>query len=142
MMNYQDKSIKTEKSGFALPFVFALVGFLFAFTTLCGQTLENRSMRIDISATGTIKSIYDISGKHDYKLESDFFTIVTDRDIFSNKNARVLQMKRGEGWIAYYYQLSPSRTVKLEYTLSPEAAYIGAVVDCFRRKRAPDPVEY
>ena len=72
--------MKPVKSSFAWQFVIALGGFLFGFTTLCGQTLENKSMRIDISATGSIKTIYDVSGKHDYKLETDFFTVVTDRE--------------------------------------------------------------
>ena len=75
-----DTKMKTSKSGFAWPLVVALGGFLLGFTTLYGQTLENKSMRVDISAKGSIKIIYDISGKHDYKLETDFFTVVTDRE--------------------------------------------------------------
>src|SRR6187399_2751832 len=100
----QYKFLKTVKSSCAWRFVIAWGAFLFGFTTMCGQTLENRSMRIDISARGSIKTILDVSGKHEYKLETDFFTVVTDRGSFSNKDATVLQTKKGEGWIAYYYQ--------------------------------------
>jgi hypothetical protein len=98
--------------------------FLFGFIPLLGETLENKSIEVVISNTGQIKSIHDIHGKFCYSIESDFFSVVTNQGTFNSKVAKVLRVERSSGKVSYYYHLTPSRTINLEYFLRPEAAYV------------------
>lgn len=102
----------------------AFCGFIFGFSSLSGESLENSSVKIAISDNGQIQSIHDRRLDHTYRIHRDFFTIAADRDTFSSDGARVLRVEKSRDRIAYFFQFTTSRTIRLEYFLRPEAAYV------------------
>ena len=115
---------QTNRNVFIWSVIVTFGGFLPDFTPISGETLENKSLRIVVSGNGQIENLRDIHWKHSYRTKSDFFTIVTDKDTFSNKDANALRVERRQGEITYYYQLTACRTIKLECFLRPNANYV------------------
>ena len=89
-----------------------------------GTSLHNEHLRVILTSNGSLQQIENLAADESYAIETDAFTLVTDRGTLSNRDEKPTRSTASAGGAVYAFPRSGCCEVTLTYRLQPGRRYL------------------
>lgn len=86
--------------------------------------LRNAALNVGLTERGALVRIENALADESYQIESDWFTVVTDRGSFSNRDVAPTKTEQAGDYVRFIFSNPGQYEVALEYTLGPSHQYL------------------
>ncbi|MDR0901994.1 MAG: hypothetical protein LBM92_04405, partial [Opitutaceae bacterium] len=103
------------------------LGFALSLAVARAVVLQNENISCVIDAHGSLLSIGAPEGGPEFVFKDDALEITTDRGVFDTSKTTPEKTEHSASSARFVFRLTPDRTLALDYTLRPGAAYVERV---------------